>query len=298
MQEVTILEHMEKFLQYCEFFRNYSPYTLNGYRSNLGCFLKHSKLRYPSQLNKEIFEQWLMNGRLKRKWSAATFLHKHKYWNVFLAWMVKEEIIEENFVVDIEKPRLEHRIPRTLTKEQARLVLDAAFHRPYAYRFEKYRNRAIVAVMLLAGLRRKKVMQLKLNDVSFETKTLFIQQGKGNKDRMIPMNAKLIQILNEYMRDRRRLKKQNMYFFVSVQNDNQIQEKCIARLFIKLRASTKLDFSPHTLRHAFARLMLEGGCDIYTLSRLMGHSKITTTAIYLSCSNQQMTQAVEMHSLN
>jgi site-specific recombinase XerD len=50
--------------------------------------------------------------------------------------------------------------------------------------------------------------------------------------------------------------------------------------------------------YAPARLMLEGGCDIYTLSKTMGHTKITTTAIYLSCSNQQMTKAVEMHCLN
>ncbi|MBI5754552.1 site-specific integrase [Candidatus Peregrinibacteria bacterium] len=75
-------------------------------------------------------------------------------------------------------------------------------------------------------------------------------------------------------------------------------DKGIQRLVERLRKRSGINFSAHTLRHAFARLMLEGGCDIYTLSKIMGHSKITTTTIYLACSNQQMSKSIEMHSLN
>lgn len=72
----------------------------------------------------------------------------------------------------------------------------------------------------------------------------------------------------------------------------------MTKLITRLKAKAKLDFSAHTLRHSFATLMLEGGCDIYTLSKIMGHSKITTTTIYLQCSQAQMSKSIEMHSLN
>jgi len=152
--------------------------------------------------------------------------------------------------------------------------------------------------MLLAGLRRKEVLNLKYGEVSLDNKTIFINQGKWAKDRIIPMNNRLQTVLFEYIQQRRKLKKECIYFFTGVQRDLQIGEKLITRLMARLRKTTGIQFSAHTLRHGFARLMLEGGCDIYTLSKLMGHSKITTTTIYLSCSNQQMSKGVEMHALN
>lgn len=298
MQDPTIQVLLAQFLQYCELFRNYSPFTIKGYKTNIGIFFRDTAVEYPSDLNKEIFRQWFFDGRLKRKWSAATFRHKHKYLNMFLKWLIKEGYIEENYITDLEKPRMEQRIPRTLTKDQAQLVLDASFHMPVGYRYERYRNYGIVAIMLFAGLRRKEVFSLKLQDVSFETRSIFINQGKGAKDRVVPMNVKLSSILQDYLKERKRLGRDCIYFFTGVFKDEPIARRCNAEVFRKLRKITKLNFSAHTLRHAFARLMLEGGCDIYTLSKIMGHTKITTTAIYLACSNQQMAKAAEMHSLS
>jgi Site-specific recombinase XerD len=215
-----------------------------------------------------------------------------------MKWLVNQDMIERNYLDEIEKPRIERKLPKTLTQDQARLVLDAAFHCRSRFKAERYRNQAIIGIMLLAGLRKGEVIKLKLHDVSLENRTIFIQQSKGNKDRYIPINGRLWEILRDYLKERERLRKQSIYFFTGIQFDEQIGRKCIHEIIRKIKNRTKIDFSAHTLRHAFARLMLEGGCDIYTLSRLMGHSKITTTTIYLSCSTQQMSKSVEMHALN
>jgi site-specific recombinase XerD len=288
----------EKYLQHCEVIRNYRPLTITGYRNTFKIFFMMTDVLYPNELSKRVFEEFFFKGRIERKWSAVTFRTYLKFLNTFMKWLVKQELIERNFLDDIEKPRVESKLPKTLSRDEAQLILDAAFHSQYRYSFEKYRNRAIVAVMLMAGLRKGEVITLKRNDVSIENRTLFIRQAKGAKDRMIPINSRLSQILSEYARERDRLGRQCLSFFVSIQKDEPIGRKCINNLMLKLKKKTKLDFSAHTLRHAFARLMLEGGCDIYTLSKLMGHSKITTTTIYLSCSNQQMSKSVEMHTLN
>lgn len=298
MNEPTLQELVDKYLQYCEIIKSYSVHTIHSYKLTFQLLFKDTKLVYPRDLSRQTLEEFFFNGRLARKWSAVTFRDHFKHLNPVMKWMIKEGFIAENPLKDIEKPRVEHKIPKTLSKDQATLVLDASFHMRYQYKFEKFRNRAIIGIMLLAGLRRQEVMKLKLNDVSLETRSIFINQGKWSKDRVIPINSKLYTILQEYLKERNRANKECAHFFVGAQKDVPIGMNCIKQLIEKIRKRTKIHFSPHTLRHAFARLMLEGGCDIYTLSKIMGHSKITTTTIYLSCSNQQMGKSIEMHSLN
>ncbi len=296
--QYTLRQLLDRYLQYCEVIRNYSPYTVHAYKVTWDFFLSENPVVYPNELSRELLESWFFKGRLERKWSSTTFRSYLKYFNMVFKWMVSEGYIAENFVENMEKPRMEMRIPRTLTHAEAILVLDTAFHMKYAYTFERYRNRALVGIMLLAGLRRKEVLLLKLSDVDLKNKSIFINQGKGAKDRVVPINTRLQAILEEYLKDRKRLNKQSIFFLTSVQKDQPLGSRCVNNLMTRLRAKTRLDFSAHTLRHAFARLMLEGGVDIYTLSKIMGHSKITTTTIYLSCSTHQMSKAAEMHSLN
>jgi site-specific recombinase XerD len=298
MTTPTLQELANTYIQHCSVLRNYSPYTIVNYKGVFRLFFMETTVKYPEDLNLKIFEAWFFNGRLNRKWSPVTFRGYLKPLNTFMKWLVKEEYIPENYLEKLEKPRMEQKIPRTLSKEQAMKLLEYSFNMPYQYRLCKYRNRALIAIMVMAGLRRKEVLSLKLNEVSMEDGTIFINQGKGSKDRMIPMNGKLKILLSEYLQQRQRFGKKCINFFVSIQKDNPLGESGIKKLMDQLKKRTKIDFSAHTLRHAFARLMLEGGCDIYTLSKLMGHAKITTTTIYLSCSNQQMSKSIEMHSLN
>lgn len=298
MEKQTLQELADHYMQYCAVIRNYAKATISGYRSTFRLFFMETGVQFSEELDFKLFEGWFFNGRLNRNWGAVTFRTHLKHLNTFVQWLIKEGHLKENYLNQLEKPRMEHRIPRTLTKEQAQRLLEYSFNMRYPYRSSKYRNRAIIAIMLMAGLRRGEVLRLKLNEVSIENSSIFISQSKGKKDRMIPMGSRLKVILAEYINERNRLKKKCEYFFVSIQKDNPIGEHCMANMMMILSKRTKINFSSHTLRHAFARLMLEGGCDIYTLSKLMGHNKITTTTIYLSCSNQQMSKSVEMHVLN
>lgn len=298
MHTPKLAELVDKFLQHGQVMKNYSKYTLIGYKGSLRGFLRDTGMTEVSQLNKDSVEQFFFNGRAVRKWSPVGFRYYLKHINCFLKWLQRNNYIETNYVEGMEKPRMEHKIPRTLTRDEANLLLDYTFHSLYRYRFERYRNRAVIAIMLMAGLRRSEVINLQYQDISIEGKTIFIHQGKGNKDRMIPINGRLSMILSEYMLERARLRRESPYFFISMSHDEPFGRKGIQHLVERLRKRSKISFSAHTLRHAFARLMLEGGCDIYTLSKIMGHSKITTTTIYLACSNGQMSKSIEMHSLN
>lgn len=294
----TITELADRYLQHCQVMRGFSKYTILGYRNTFRVFHADTGITQLKQLSKRSVEDFFYNGRIKRKWGSETFHCYYKHLNCFFKWLLRYEFIEENYLARMEKPRIEQRVPRTLSQEEAQKILDQAFHGHYRYRFERYRNRAVIGVMLLAGLRKGEVANLKFQDVSIEGKSIFIKQGKGSKDRVVPINYRLSVILEEYIKDRARFDRKLPYFFVSLQEKGVIGYGGIQNLIHKLRKRTKINFSSHTLRHAFARLMLEGGCDIYTLSKIMGHSKITTTTIYLACSGLQMSKSIEMHSLN
>ncbi len=230
METPRLHDLLQHYMQYCSVIRNYSDLTLRGYKTTVNFFMRETGVEYPSDLNKQLIEKWFFEGRLNRKWSSVTFRHYHKHLNGFVKWMIKEEYLLENFLDDIEKPKLETRIPKTLTKDEAQLVLDASYHISYTYKFERYRNRAIVAVMLLAGLRRCEVMRLRLHDVDLGNRMIFVNQGKGAKDRTVPINNRLAVILSEYLQDRKRLKKDSISFFTGTQTDEPIGCKCVNKL--------------------------------------------------------------------
>ena len=137
-----------------------------------------------------------------------------------------------------------------------------------------------------------------MDDVDLSRMVVTVIQGKGKKDRIVPISTRLALVLREYLKDRERLQKRSENFFVTAQKDRPMGTQCIDNLVEKLRNKTGIKFTPHSLRHTFATLMLEGGCDLYTLSRMMGHSKITTTTVYLACTPKMMMSSIERHPLN
>lgn len=151
---------------------------------------------------------------------------------------------------------------------------------------------------MYTGIRLQELRNLKMVDVDFTEKTLFVESGKGDKDRIVPLNNKLIEILQDYLKERVRLKKSCPYFFTAMREDNRMGDLVIKRLVIKIREKTKIHFYPHLLRHTFATLMLEGGCDLFSLSKMLGHSDIKTTTIYLSATTAHLQQQIEKHPLN
>jgi len=118
------------------------------------------------------------------------------------------------------------------------------------------------------------------------------------KDRTIPLHIELVGILQSYIKDRHRLKKTCPYFFTSLRFDSVMGKSVIGRLVQRLREKSGIYFFPHMLRHTFAVLMLEGGCNLYALSKMMGHSDIKTTTIYLSATTAYLQEQINMHSLS
>jgi site-specific recombinase XerD len=233
-----------------------------------------------------------------RGWTACTFWTYHKSLSVFFKWCVREGHIAQNPVAGIERPRLEKKLPPKLTKQKALRLLEVVVNYPYCDPYLRFRNHALLATFIFAGLRRQEAINLKLTDVDIENGSIFVRQGKGSKDRVIPMNQTLREILIRYLQERRRLGRTCPEFFASYRQNRGLAEQGIILLIKNIRAASNIRFTAHKLRHTFATLMLEGGCDIYSLSKMMGHTDISTTTIYLAASIEHLRAQMCKHPMS
>jgi site-specific recombinase XerD len=237
------------------------------------------------------------HGRTQQKWTTNTFICYHKSLAVFFRWCVKEGYMTGNPIDDIETPKLEKRLPPKLTKQEAMKILEVIDNYPYKEKFLRYRNYAIFSTFIMAGLRKKELLNLKFTDVDIENLSIFIRQGKGSKDRVVPINYKLAETLNKYLAERRKLNKTCPEFFTSLFINGGFTASGLKRLVDRIKEASGINFTIHKLRHTFATLMLEGGCDIYSLAKMMGHSDIKTTTIYLAANIEHLRAQITKHPL-
>ena len=289
---------LQKFCDYSVSIKGYSKNTLRRYRNVINGYCKFAKISEINQVTDDNVRSLFYWGRAERKWSVNTFIVYHKTLLVFFRWCMKQGYLEKNPILDIEKPKMEKRLPIKLTKQTALRLMEIVYNYPYEYKFLRYRNHAIFSTFIFTGLRKQELLNLKFADVDIDNLTIFVRQGKGNKDRVVPISFTLAQSLKKYKDERKRLNKTNPEFFSSLRGNIGFTENGLKKLVEKVRKSSGIIFSVHKLRHTFATLMLEGGADIYSLSKMMGHSDIKTTTIYLSASAEHLRSQMVKHPLN
>lgn len=195
-------------------------------------------------------------------------------------------------------PKLPQSLPKKLSRQEANRILEVVANYPYKYRFLRYRNLAIFQTLLFAGLRRSEVLALRMTDVDLENSTLFVRRGKGAKDRVIPLCPTLVCGLERYLVERVRLSKTCPEFFTSLNRDCGFTVSGLKRVVAQIQEASGVSFHVHKLRHTFATLMLEGGCDIFSLSKMMGHADIKTTTVYLSATAEHLRGQIAKHPLS
>lgn len=287
-----------KFYDHSTYFRGYRKGTVRRYEILITAYSEFAAITTMDQITDKNIREFFYNGLTHKKWKPITFRMYVAAIHVFFAWCVKQGYLEKNFATDIEKPKLEKTLPPKLTKQDSIRLLDIVTNYPYRFPFLRYRNNAMVSMFLFAGLRKSELINLKYADVDIENLTVFVRLGKGGKDRIIPMSFTLAQSLKRYVVEREKLAKTCPEFFVAHSRNTGLNVEALDRIVKLMRAASGIKFSIHKLRHTFATLMVEGGCDIYSLSKMMGHADIKTTTIYLAASVEHLRSQITKHPLN
>lgn len=239
-------------------------------------------------LTETVAKGFLYQGRSEKGWTSQTFRHYRQYIKTFFSWCMKNGFARHNPAERIEKPRLEKQLPRCISSIEAKQVLYHAAWHPWRYEIERCRNDAIIATFLMTGLRLQELLNLQVHDVDLSSGHIFVKKGKGGKDRYVPIHPRLVPVLRRHIEKKRKASDVRQWFFTGVRSDKQLTSKDVRRICRKVGIDSKVKFTPHMLRHTFAREMIDNDLNLYKLKEIMGHASIGTTQRYLSVSSQCM----------
>ena len=259
--------------------RNYSQTTVTSYVKIVAAFAKHFD-RPPDQMGPEqirAYQVYLIN---ERKLNARTVGHHTAALRFFYCKTLKRAYpIEE-----VPYPKAPRRLPTILTQEEAVRLIDAAsnlFHR------------AMLMTVYSTGMRRAEMCQLKVEDIDSDRMLIHIRQGKGRRDRDVPLSPKLLETLRQYWL----WMKPKTYLFPGTVNGSRADKPITPKMLWEAcreaaqRAGITKAVRPHLLRHSFATHLLEGGADLPTLQALLGHADLKPTSIYLHLSERHIRAA-------
>jgi integrase/recombinase XerD len=176
----------------------------------------------------------------------------------------------------IERPRKEHRLPNVLSKEEVKVILEAP---------SNLKHRTMLAVIYSCGLRRSELLNLKHEHINSKRGVVTILQGKGKKDRMVPLSPKLLEMLRSYYV----AYKPTRWLFEG-QAGGPYDERSLSNVLKQAlaKAGIKKPVSLHWLRHSYATHLLESGTDLRYIQEILGHSSSKTTELYTHVSTKSI----------
>jgi site-specific recombinase XerD len=267
-----VLEELER--------RNYSKATARAYVGAIQQFAEHFHCS-PEKLGTEQIRQFQWHLFAERKLKPHTVL-LHMSALRFLYLKVLKQPFQRD---DLPLPKAERRpAPVVLSPDEVARLIDCAAN---------LRHRTILMTLYATGMRRAELCQLRPEDIDKHRMVIRIRQGKGGKDREVPLSPKLLDQLRAYYRS---LKRRNGWLFPSLQTRRRsepVTDKVIwhACRIATRRAGISKSVHPHTLRHSFATHLLENGAELPVIQTLLGHSDPRDTMIYLHLSTRLLRAA-------
>jgi len=284
-----------------------STLTLTGYLSDVSLFMRwfenvnHEKfaLERVTPTDAKEYKKYLLDiERLK----ANTINRKLASLSALMRWARQTGKIQVDPLEHIKAIRTTAGSPKWLDKH-AQFALQRAIEKDVQVskmRFPKrwltrQRDASLTLFMLNTGLRLNECMKLHLNDVEISERkgTVLVQNGKGGKQRSIPLNAEARKAIEEWLKVR---PQGDEYLWVAVEADDCIglTGRTVQRVLKRYAQDAGLDeLTPHILRHTFAKNLVNSGVGLEQVAMLLGHSSLNTTKIYITPSQQDLQKAVE-----
>lgn len=198
---------------------------------------------------------------------------------------VKAKLLDENPVQDLDSPKLVKTLPRYLSLDESRKLLESVDG------VNRERDYCILTLFLNCGLRISELIALDISDIREDSVRVF---GKGGKERIVYLNSACIDAVNSYLAIRSTIAAIDRRAFFLSSRRNRISRSTVHNLVKKHLNDAGIDstkYSSHKLRHTAATLMLQNGVDVRTLQELLGHEHLNTTQIYTHVENSSLREA-------
>jgi integrase/recombinase XerD len=265
------------FLTYLTAEKGLSKNTVNSYATDLKKFillLKKRKKDAASAAKPDILD---FIETLRSDGSAISTVCRHiSSIRAFYRFLLMENRITDDPTENLQMPKKWERVPKALSISEMKALFEVTFSARTALR-----DSSMLELLYSSGLRVSELVNIKLGDIHFDAGFIRVL-GKGSKERIVPVNVRALEKIKRYIAGERPAilkKRQSQYLFVTRTGRPMTRQ----RFWQTLKAVGKqagIELSPHTIRHCFATHLLEGGADLRSVQKMLGHSDISTTQIY------------------
>jgi integrase/recombinase XerD len=289
------VELTKHYLRYLKLERGYSPNTVEAYKHDLDWLLGYLEQEGLDPLSVKLedlehFAAMLSDHDISAK-SQARILSGVR---AFYRYLVLDGYLDVDPTELLESPHLPQHLPEYLSTEE----VDALENSIDLTSNEGHRNRAIIEVFFSCGLRVSELTNLKLSDL-FLPQGFIRVNGKGGKQRLMPISERAIHELELWFDDRRQMNiKPGEEDYVFLNRRGHHLTRTMILIMVKRQAEAagiKKTISPHTLRHSFATALLKGGADLRIIQELLGHADLGTTEIYTHMDDESLRQEILLH---
>lgn len=255
---MKILEIFTEKLRY----KNYSPRTIDVYKSYLSNFIKFNNIKDPYQVTTNQIVKFLESYNFTSTSQQNQYIGCLK---LFAKYILNKKDIH---LSKIERPRNEKKLPK---------VIDGEFIKQRLSKIDNLKHKTILTLTYSVGLRVSEVVNLKIEDIDSKRMLIHIKNAKGRKDRIVPLSNNVLEVLRNYYKQERPIE----YLF-NGQNSNKYSIGSCQKIYKKY---IDKESSIHCLRHSSFTNLLENGTNLRTIQSIAGHSSSKTTEIYTHVSN-------------
>lgn len=282
-----LFEMSERFLLHLEVM-HFAKTTIDTRRSHLNIFINWCDMHGITnikELNRKVIARYQTYVfHLKKKdgqpYKSASQCNVLIAIKVFFKWLSKKRHTEYNLAEELEMPKVERSIPGAMSIKEVESVIA----QPNIETEVGLRDRAILETFYATGIRRAELCDLKLWSIDAEKRTVFVEKGKGGKDRVVPIGERAIQWIEKYKNEVRFQHSQEPdtgYLFLNIKGTKMHSIPLGTRVKVYLKkAGIKKKGSCHIFRHSAATIMLEHGADIRHIQEFLGHECLDTTQRY------------------
>lgn len=283
-----MIEQLEKYLNYLQYEKNYSDYTVNSYQSDIleyFDYLNRENIKY-NKVEYSDLRFYLMYLKDKKNDSNSSIDRKLSALRGFYNYLATNGIVSSNAFCLISGLKKDKKLPRYFEYNE----LEELFNIPDLRRPLGQRDRLILEMLYATGLRVGELVNVKVTDIDLSRRIILVL-GKGNKEREVTYGEYCDEVLRLYLSDGyKKLNIKNESYLFLNNNGGVITERGVRYVLDQIIKKTSLNksISPHVLRHSFATHLLNEGCDLLTVQKLLGHESISATQIYTHVSTDHL----------
>lgn len=257
--------------------KRYSENTIEAYLGVLGTFFRFNSDKPINKIKNDDVIRFNEEYILKRKLSISVQRQYINALKLFFRQVQEKELNPDRLI----SPKKDKKLPVVFSKEEIKKILDAT---------RNIKHKTALIMIYSCGLRRNELLKMRPADIDTARNVVWIREGKGRKDRQVPLSANVLKQLREYYKSY----KPKEFLFEGEQEGQPYSERSLSQVLKKSikHSGIRKEGSLHVLRHSYATHLLEGGTDLRIIQVLLGHRSSKTTEIYTHVSNQQLKNIV------